>query len=309
MENLNAAEDNPSINISLPDKLESKMNQAFSVDCQFIVGENLGKPKTIFGHKLIFALNSEVFESMFSGNFMEAKFTRIPLPDDDPNAFRNLRIILYNLRDASQEVEELNVSDTISLYKLCDKYMFTTIAKLCREHLKKLIEKSNHDDALKIFDATVAFSNLKLLEPIKTKLLANDYSTSLPTLYELDYVSFMKYIELKIECNLSNHMPIFDAIEKYILDNNLIPQQLRATDKSTKKIGRTTATTFGQEDVVLLSDERSMELMEKLLSYVDFAKITIEDFISGPGTSNILTWKQKYTLLSELNAVDLCGFC
>ncbi|XP_061396074.1 uncharacterized protein LOC133331710, partial [Musca vetustissima] len=248
----------------LPEKLETKINHAFTVDCQFIVGENLGKPKTIFGHKLMFALNSEVFESMFSDNFMEAKCTRIPLPDDDPNAFRNLRIILYNLRDASQEIEELNVSETISLYKLCDKYMFTTIAKLCRDHLKNLINDSNHDDVLKMLAATVEFSNLKLLDPIYIKLGTSNF-ISLPKVYELDYVSFMKFIKFE-ESNYVDHMPIFNAIEKYILDNNLIPQQLRATDNSSNKIGSTTTTTFGQENVVLLSDERSRELIEKLLS-------------------------------------------
>ncbi|XP_073821836.1 uncharacterized protein [Musca autumnalis] len=293
-------EEDSSTNISATEKMEAKLNNnaCTTVDCKFIVGENLGVPKTIFGQKLVFGLYSEVFESMFSGDFLEAKLTEIPLPDDDPNTFRNLRIILYNIRDARTEIAELNLSDTISLFKLCDKYMFTRIKKFCADHLKTFLGTAGNDQLINMFAVAVEFPNQELLDEIKKKLTTAQYPIN-EAIYDLNPITFLKYIEFKVENNYSDHLLIFNAIEKYLTCNNLIPQQLL---KSKKTEQTSTKLAYGQENVVFLSEERLMELLEKLLSFVNFARINIKGFLSGPGVSILLTCEQKYQILSQLCA-------
>ncbi|XP_073823740.1 uncharacterized protein [Musca autumnalis] len=287
-----------STEIRMPPKFEAMIVNAFTVDCKFIVGENLGPPQPIFGHKLMFILNSQVFESMLSGHFLEAKSTEIPLPDDDPNTFRNLRLVLYNLRGAQTEVNSFNLNDTISLYKLCDKYMFKAIGKLCAEHLKSFLETEDGNQLIMIFAVAVELRNSQLLEDVKNKLSAIQYAL-LPSLCELNPLQFMEYIEFYMTQNeeIINHLDLFKAIEKYLTDNELIPQELSETKDAAQKHA---ATLYGQEAVVLLSEERSLELLEKLLSNIDFIKIKIEDYLAGPGVSKILTWQQKYIILSQL---------
>ncbi|XP_019895384.1 uncharacterized protein LOC101900701 isoform X2 [Musca domestica] len=288
----------------MPPKLEAMINNAFTVDCKFIVGENLGKAQTIFGHKLMFILHSEVFESMLCGHFLEAKSTEIPLPDDDPKTFRNLRLILYNLRDSQTEVNELDLSDTISLYKMCDKYMFKAISKLCVEHLKSFIEDNQRDcnNAVKIFPVAIDLRNIDLQKNVETTLSINCYPL-LSSLNDLNPQHFLKYIELhtKQNQNVVNHLKLFEAIENYLTVNDLIPQELVDTGESLQKAATTNL--YGQEAMVLLSQERSLELLQKLLSHIDFVKIKIEDYLKGPGVSKILTWQQKYIVLSQLCTV------
>ncbi|XP_058986028.1 uncharacterized protein LOC109613447 [Musca domestica] len=279
----------------MPPKLEAMINNAFTVDCTFIIGGNLGKAQTIFGHKLMFSLHSDVFESMLSGHFLEAKSTEIPLPDDDPKTFRNLRLILYNLRDTQTELNELDLSDTISLYKLCDKYLFKTISKLCVEHLKSFIgdDQSDCNNAIKIFPVAIDLHNLELLGKVKAKLSIKFYPL-LSILNDLNPLHFLKYIELHAKQNqdVVNHLNLFKAIENYLTVNDLIPQELLDTEESLQKPG--------QGAVLLLSEERSLEFLQKLLTHIDFVRINIADYLRGPGVSKILTWKQKYIVLSQL---------
>ncbi|XP_073823741.1 uncharacterized protein [Musca autumnalis] len=292
------SEEISSKNISAPANLEARLHNTYTVDCKFIVGENLGVLKTIFGHKLVFSLNSEVFESMFSGNFLEAKCTEIPLPDDDPTTFRNLRHILYNLRDARAEIAELTVSDTISLFKLCDKYMFTNIKKFCADHLKTFLGTAGHDQLVNLFEVAVEFPNQDLLDEIKKKLNLAQYPIN-EAVYNLNPITFMKYFEYKVEHNYVDYLPIFNAIEKYLTCNNLIPQQLLKSEEIKQT---STKNAKGQENVVFLSEERLMEFLEQLLTFVNFARINIKGFLSGPGVSKILTCEQKYYILSQLCA-------
>ncbi|XP_073821837.1 uncharacterized protein [Musca autumnalis] len=286
--------------ISAPANLETGLHNTYTVDCKFIVGEKLGVAKIIFGHKLVFSLNSEVFESMFSGHFLEAKCTEIPLPDDDPTTFRNLRHILYNLRDARAEIAELNVIDTISLFKLCDKYMFTNIKKICAGHLKTFLGIAGHDQLISLFEVAVEFPNQDLLDEIKKKLCLAQYPIT-EAVYNLNPITFMKYFEFKVEHNYDDFLPIFNAIEKYLTCNNLIPQQLLKSE-NTQQQPSSSKNFNGQENVVFLSEERLIEFLEKLLSFVNFSRISIKGFLSGPGASKILTLKQKYYILSQLCA-------
>ncbi|XP_011296117.1 uncharacterized protein LOC131800390 [Musca domestica] len=285
--------------IRMPAKFEAMINTAFTVDCKFIVGENLGPAQAIFGHKLMFTLNSEVFESMLCGHFLEAKSTEIPLPDDDPKTFRNLRRILYNLRDSQTEVNELDLSDTISLYKMCDKYMFKAISKLCAEHLKSFLETDDDNQLVIIFAAAMELHNSPLLEDVKTKLSAIQYGL-LPSLKDLNPLQFMEYLELYTKQNEKSvhHLDIFKAIENYLTANDLIPQELLDTGERLQNAATTNL--YGQEAMVSLSQERSLELLQKLLSHIDFVKIKIEDYLTGPGVSKILTWQQKYIILSQI---------
>ncbi|XP_073821835.1 BTB/POZ domain-containing protein 2-like isoform X2 [Musca autumnalis] len=292
-------EEDSSKNISAPANMESKLHNAYTVDCKFIVGEKLGVPKTVFGHKLLFSLNSEVFESMFSGNFLEAKCTEIALPDDDPNAF------------------QLNVSDTIGLYKLCDKYMIMNIKKFCADHLRKYLSGDDNEDhdndedgdygqdvddyygqLIELFAFVMEFPNPELLKEIEEKLSMEDYPL-LEAVFNFNPITFLKYLEIKVNRDHTYHLPIFNAIEKYLTYNNLIPQELLKSEKTKQSPSKNFN---GQENVVFLSDERQMELLEQLLTLVDFARISIQEFISGPGVSKILTCEQKYYILSQLCA-------
>ncbi|XP_013109829.1 uncharacterized protein LOC106088721 isoform X2 [Stomoxys calcitrans] len=268
----------------------------FMVDCKFIVGPNPEKAEIIFGHKWMFAVESPVFERMFCGDFMEAKnSTEIRLPDDDPNAFRNLRRLLYYIREA--RVDALNLEDTIGLYKLCDKYMFASIIKLCSEHLQNFLVDIDDAGLIIIFAAAIELRNEPLLEGVKEKLKSRLYPL-IAEINELNKIHFMEYTQLYIETNSENtdHLALFNAIEKYLTQHNLIPQPL----KEAGHYPVISKALFGQEAVALISEERKPELLERLIACVDFAKISTENFLAGPGISKLLTWQQKYFILSQL---------
>lgn len=138
------------------------------VDCKFLVGPDTKTAQPIFGHKWTFAVHSAVFERMFCGDFMEAKNSKeIHLIDDDPKAFRNLRRILYNIREARVDVDELNLDDTISLYRLCDKYMVEAVSKLCAEHLKSFLEDATDGELITLFATSIELGISDLLCGVK----------------------------------------------------------------------------------------------------------------------------------------------
>lgn len=109
----------------------------------------------------------------------------------------------------------------------------------------------------------------------------------------------MEYIKLYAETNAesSDHLALFNIIENYLAHHKLIPHELLEPELNAITSKKSY---YGQEAVALISEERKPELLELLLTNVDFAKITIENFLSGPGISKILNWQQKYFILSQL---------
>uniref|UniRef100_A0A1L8ECG3 BTB domain-containing protein n=1 Tax=Haematobia irritans TaxID=7368 RepID=A0A1L8ECG3_HAEIR len=282
--------------LRLPTKIEEMLKVGFMVDCKFIVGPNPETAETILGHKWMFAIQSPVFERMFCGDFLEAKnTTEIRLPDDDPKAFRNLRLLLYNIKDA--RVDALNLEDTVSLYKLCDKYNYESIWKLCSDHLKSFIEEISDGQLITLFAVVNEIQNSQLLYAVKQQLLSKMYPV-IPDLKELNSKHFMDYLDLHIEANLeeTDNLVLFNTIDGYLTHHDLVPPEILEITGSVEYCKKF----YGQERVTLITAERKPELLERLLSKIDFAKITIENFLAGPGVSKLLTWQQKYFILSQL---------
>lgn len=141
------------------------------------------------------------------------------------------------------------------------------------------------------------------------KLLSRKYPLT-DDLKELNHMHFMEYIKLYAETTAesSDHLTLFNGesfdqlalfniIENYLAHHKLIPHELLEPEPNAITSKKSY---YGQEAVALIAEERKPELLELLLTNVDFAKLIVEHFLSGPGISKILNWQQKYFILSQL---------
>lgn len=112
----------------------------------------------------------------------------------------------------------------------------------------------------------------------------------------------MEYTQLYLECNgaTANHLDLFNTIEAYLTHHQLIPLALL---EDSQRSGKSTKITEDFETKEIKND-----LLERLLACVDFGKIETDKFLAGPGVSKILTWQQKYFIVSQLATLP-CEKC
>ncbi|XP_037931751.1 kelch repeat and BTB domain-containing protein 3-like [Teleopsis dalmanni] len=151
-------------------------------DCTFIVGTNEDEIKRIQCHKKVLADCSDVFNSMFNGNFLEsAENCEIRLNDVQPSVFEYFVEFIYY--DTLPNFNQVN--DIIQLDYLSDKYMIRSLSDEYVESIKRM-----------------CFINV----------------LSLPSsIYNLNPSSFVVVSE-KLSTVL-NKLRLFEMIEKYVLLN------------------------------------------------------------------------------------------
>lgn len=110
-------------------------------DCEFIVGSTASSP--IAAHKIILALTSPVFETMFYGTLPESVLnstngsTQVHVPDVQPHIFRMLLDYIYtdDLKFSSEDV--------CDLYAAANKYMLEDVKQQCMSFMWKNLQPDN----------------------------------------------------------------------------------------------------------------------------------------------------------------------
>lgn len=104
----------------------------------------------------------------------------------------------------------------------------------------------------------------------------------------------------------------FGAIESYLKHNNLIPNSLVDNDETSESspiennpnavANIKNPEGHNPENLDLHEEKMQRKLLRDLLNNIDFSEMDADHFISGPGRSNILTYEQKYYILSSINS-------
>ena len=91
-------------------------------------------------HRCILSLQSEVFKTMFNGDFQEAKQGQIELHDDDHEAMLFFLKLLYPPNMLAEDESEVKISDenVMKIVKLADKYIAINVIKQCIQKLERL---------------------------------------------------------------------------------------------------------------------------------------------------------------------------
>ncbi|CAI5456611.1 unnamed protein product [Caenorhabditis angaria] len=118
---------------------------------KFDFKEKSGSPKSdvilnidgvkLYANKILLAIHSKVFDSMFYSEFVEKNQTEIILEDDDPEDFIEILKLIYPSA-GSTIIQESNVE---GIYKLADKYFMTHVMFQCEHFMETSKDYSVRD--------------------------------------------------------------------------------------------------------------------------------------------------------------------
>lgn len=167
-----------------------------------------------------------------------------------------------------ETLKNLDFKTIKDLYALGDQYL---MPQLCNDVISILKRKTNFD-YVAVFEVAFHIDNAELMDMCVQKFKTADYKFS-PKIFELEPQCFYRLLELaQVKTTYT-----FELIAAYLKNNeHLTNNELCSLDSDT------------------------------LLTLVDFNQMTIEEFIAGPGASNLLSGDQKYEILClKLLKIDL----
>ena len=98
-------------------------------DVTFVVGEEKKEYPVV---RAMFAIHSNVLESMLYGNMLESTLGRIELMDITPSTFEFLRLFCYGLDP------ELNAKNVVGILQCADKYLIEPLKGACIEFISSI---------------------------------------------------------------------------------------------------------------------------------------------------------------------------
>lgn len=168
--------------------MEKVLKEGYLNDCTFIVGPD-NDTETFPGHRVMFVMESPVFETQFNGNFLEGKnMSEVRIEDFYPKDFKNFYFMIYNTDEISRrdQLKRLSTSEIIELYRICHKYMVSSIHKVCFQHIKAYLETRQYalKDIILLFGMANELNDVELLTPI-TRVLFIVFPTFILLTYKL----------------------------------------------------------------------------------------------------------------------------
>lgn len=160
------------------EKINKLLDDELLVDCKFVVGPDDSTAETIVGHKVMFILESPVFEKMLTGNFIEAKNSHeIRITDVLPQHFKNFRFMVYN-NDLSN-LSKFSNEEIMELYRIANTYMVASISRNCLQFLKSTLRDSTVERLITLFEFACEIDDKSLRSNIETvrnhKLICNTF--------------------------------------------------------------------------------------------------------------------------------------
>jgi BTB/POZ domain len=118
-------------------------------DIVFVVGKT--EPVKFHSHTPILMMHSEVFDSMFSGDF--EIFTEIAVTDVEPDIFLQLLNYIY----AGLSAVSLTTGNMLDMLYGAQKYMLQALKKVCEDFI---LANTNNNNLLEVYDASQYFENV-----------------------------------------------------------------------------------------------------------------------------------------------------
>ncbi|XP_077490438.1 BTB/POZ domain-containing protein 6-like [Amblyomma americanum] len=228
-------------------------------------------------HRLLLALQNDVFRAMFYGNF--AKEERVVITDLHPEGVLGLLRYFY-----SGQLEVDSVYQALFTRSAAIKYLEPELAKKCVSYVKRNIKE---DDVCPVLDYVLAREEDVTDLPTRSLIEAN----SLTVLSSKGFDSCLEYTACYVIDHVINvpEFSVMRAIHAWALNQCLVAIRENGEEKSVR------------------------HFMQPFFSKMRFLALTAEEFVSGPNQWGALTAQEARTLLCNIIKKDSLplpnGFC
>ncbi|XP_037934004.1 BTB/POZ domain-containing protein 6-B-like [Teleopsis dalmanni] len=249
-----------------------------ATDCIFIVGKTTDEIQRISCHKKVLAECSDVFSSMFSGNYFESeKNYEISLDDVSPRAFQFfVTFIYFGVYQGKNSMKDL-----AQLAYLSDKYMICPLSTACETEIKdKLKCAITLSELVELLKYQVFRQYHKMIESLQLKWDYDDFRLSSP-MHNLCASGFT--VLLKKLSKILSAADLFEIVENYVTFNFI-------QEKNDKNL----------HDTEIMSGSNTI-IIELFLSKVRFQDMTAAEFCGGPIKSSLLNVNRKLNILIEIS--------
>lgn len=236
-------------------------------DCSFLVG-NENNQKTIHGHRLILAMSSPVFETMFYGGLPEKNEKPIEILDVQPEAFRALLQYIYT--------DEINLKSFDQVCEICyaaKKYMIPALVKQCTEFIWGDLYPGNvcraYEFALLFEEPRLIGKCLQIIEKRTDEVLKD------PSFEEMG-LSTLRTILKQENLNVSE-LVLWDALLNW----------------AVQECGRQS---------LEVNPENQRKVLGECFGMVRFLTLKPSEFANGPAMSGLLTKEESYSLLMNISS-------
>ncbi|CAN8013769.1 unnamed protein product [Ixodes persulcatus] len=262
-------------------------------DVEFLVGNYSHLPRRIRAHKLLLAMRNEVFEVMFYGDLPEVNEIRIP--DLHPDGFvgllslenvaqnilrrvYTLLLLMYSFALShcrylySQRATFDSLEQAMQTRVAAQKYLETKLENACDEFIRKSLQPSN---VCKVLDYVIKEGDLGMLDDIIDEFLAHE---AMGVLASEAFIAASRETIFRIL-----RSPRLVAPELYVIER-VSTWALAQCRRGPAKIPPTAL----------------QKTMRPFLSELRFLTLTVEQFVAGPGTWNILTETDALAIVSNI---------
>ncbi|XP_037932097.1 uncharacterized protein LOC119666891 [Teleopsis dalmanni] len=245
-------------------------------DCTFIVGIAKDEIKRIQCHKKVLAECSEVFNSMFNGNYLESEENcEIRLSDVQSYVFEYFVNFVYwdEMPSTCFKIEHLQLS------YLSDKYMISSLSDICEES----ITNRGFVTVFELVECLKFPISDKCMEIVFKSAVFNADPKVLPSsINNLNLSSFLVLFEML--STILSKPKLFEMVEKYININFM------AKKKYVKNVN----------DIEILSGVNKI-IIKKLLLKIKLEDMTSREFVDGPMKCSFIDAHTKLNALIEIS--------
>ncbi|KAH8318547.1 hypothetical protein KR067_010635, partial [Drosophila pandora] len=190
-----------------------------------------------------------------------AETGKVLLGETTPQVFEIILTFIYT--ENVEPFQNLDYSELLDILICANMWLIREVEDLCTELLKKRLIGADPDALIEFFEVFYLLNNEEFLSKIIESFRLRRVSfIDIPNLFDLGFICFEGF--LQIISHIVPETQRFSLVEKWIQSNG------------------------------------SQEHTESLLRVIDFNNMTVQEFYSGPGKSNLLSDRDKYEIMSKL---------
>ncbi|RZF43069.1 hypothetical protein LSTR_LSTR001247 [Laodelphax striatellus] len=246
-------------------------NNGIDYDCEFLVGS---QQVVVRGHKLVFAVTSDVFRAMFYGELREYK--TVIVEDLDPEGFECMKQFIY-----TGEIKFSSAIQALLTYIAAGKYLIPLLEKVCCKYIE---EKTHPSEVLEFYECCKGF-NVSKFEELCSKIIrkktdevvVSDYFTT-AKLETIEMILSSSSLKLKSE------LEVFDIFERWALaeaSRNAIAVELMASSFETLKKHIRFLAMSGEQFVSRVAESSLLTQEEKLIIAMNMIKLNTKPMPEG----------------------------
>ncbi|XP_037931767.1 uncharacterized protein LOC119666558 [Teleopsis dalmanni] len=246
-------------------------------DCTFIVGFAKDEIKRIQCHKGVLVQCSDVFNSMFNGNYSESEENcEIRLNDVQPSVFENfVNFIYWDVVPNTNSIKNI-----VQLSYLSDKYMISSLSNKC-QHLK-----GNYVTLLEFVECLkfpISNTCINILNSVVLRCNRGVPSS----IYNLNPSCFLFFFERLSKTPFK--LMLFEIMQKYVFINFM------KKETRVENVHDTDNT-----DTLSISGANKI-IIKQLCSMIKLEDMTAKEFVDGPMKSSLIDAHTKLNLLIKIS--------